>query len=116
MTEDVAAEATVHVTENAANRVKKLIDLEGDPGLKLRIGVSGGGCSGFQYSFSLERETTDEDRLFPAHGITLVVDEISLGLLDGCAVDYVEDLIGASFRITNPNAASTCGCGHSFAV
>jgi iron-sulfur cluster insertion protein len=82
----------------------------------LRITVSGGGCSGFQYGFSLDDQKNDDDRLFERDGVTVVIDEVSLDLLKGSEVDFVEDLIGSYFAIKNPNASSTCGCGSSFSV
>ena len=82
----------------------------------LRLAVSGGGCSGFQYGFSFDDAVNPEDRTFERDGATLVIDETSLELLAGAEIDFVEDLIGASFQIRNPNAASSCGCGSSFAI
>jgi iron-sulfur cluster insertion protein len=108
--------ARVGVTESAADRVQTLIKMEGKPNMMLRISVSGGGCSGFQYGITLDDQTGDEDRIFEDHGIRLVVDQTSLDLLDGSMVDFVEDLVGSSFQIKNPNATSTCGCGSSFSV
>jgi iron-sulfur cluster insertion protein len=106
----------VHLTESAAKRVTALKATEGKDGLMLRLAVSGGGCSGFSYGFSLDDQRREDDHLFEEHGVTLVVDETSLDLLAGSTVDYVEELIGASFSVKNPNASSTCGCGTSFAV
>jgi iron-sulfur cluster insertion protein len=106
----------VIVTANAAKRVEKLIAMEGKPGLMLRVGVLGGGCSGFQYQITLDDTAGDDDVVTEHHGVKLVVDQTSLGLLAGSEVDFVEDLVGASFQIRNPNAASTCGCGSSFSV
>lgn len=116
MAEVAVADPTVGMTENAARRVQKLIAGEGNPNLMLRLQVSGGGCSGFQYGITLDAETTEDDRLFEQHGVKMVIDETSLDLLNGAVVDYVEDLVGASFKITNPNATATCGCGSSFSV
>ena len=82
----------------------------------LRITVSGGGCSGFQYGFTFDPARNEDDRLFERDGAQVVVDEVSLELLNGSEIDYVEDLAGASFAIRNPNAASSCGCGNSFSV
>ncbi|CAA7623491.1 putative chaperone involved in Fe-S cluster assembly and activation; hesB-like [Candidatus Terasakiella magnetica] len=108
--------ARVSVTENAAERVQTLIQLEGKPNLMLRLGVSGGGCSGFSYGISLDDKINDDDRVFEDFGIRLVIDQTALDMLDGSVVDYVEDLAGASFQVKNPNASSTCGCGSSFSA
>ncbi len=104
------------VTESAAKRVGQLIAGEGDSSLMLRVEVSAGGCSGFQYGFDLEKEVKDDDKLIEAHGIKVVVDEMSLEILNGAEVDYVDDLVGASFRIRIPNATASCGCGVSFSM
>lgn len=106
----------VVLTESAARRVGVLRRQEGNEALMLRLAVSGGGCSGFQYGFSFDDTANDDDRLFTTDGVTLVVDDTSLDLLDGAEVDYVEDLMGAAFQVRNPNATSSCGCGSSFAV
>lgn len=104
------------MTPAAALRVQELVREEGKSGLMLRLAISGGGCSGFSYGFSLDTERTADDRVFEFHGATLVVDETSLDLLNGSQIDYVDDLMAKSFRITNPNASSTCGCGTSFSL
>ncbi|MBY0510078.1 MAG: iron-sulfur cluster insertion protein ErpA [Rhodospirillaceae bacterium] len=104
------------MTKAAAERVRVLTEGEGNPALMLRLSVSGGGCSGFSYAFSLDADSTADDRVFDYHGSKLVVDETSLDLLKGSQIDYVDDLMAASFRISNPNATSTCGCGTSFAM
>lgn len=106
----------VHLTESAAKRINALKAMEGREGLMLRLAVSGGGCSGFSYGFSLDDQRREDDHLFEDHGVALVIDDTSLDLLAGSTVDYVEELIGASFTVKNPNASSTCGCGSSFAV
>jgi iron-sulfur cluster insertion protein len=106
----------VALTAAAAARVSQLARGEGNPDLMLRLAVSGGGCSGFSYGFSLDGTVTGDDRVFEFHGAKLVIDEVSLDLLKGSEIDYVEDLLASSFRIANPNAKSTCGCGTSFAV
>ena len=108
--------APVLMTQAAAERVRVLATGEGDPDLMLRLAVSGGGCSGFSYNFSLDGEATSDDRIYEFHGAKLVVDETSMDLLKGCKIDYVDDLMASSFRITNPNATSTCGCGTSFSA
>ena len=104
------------LTARAAKRVAYLIEQEGHSGLMLRVSVSGGGCSGFQYGFSFDDTVNPDDRTFQRDGVTAVVDETSLELLAGSEVDFVEDLGAAAFKITNPNATSSCGCGSSFAV
>lgn len=106
----------VALTAAAAKRVKALAVGEGNPDLMLRLAVSGGGCSGFSYGFSLDGATNADDRIFEMHGAKLVIDETSLDLLKGGEIDYVEDLLASSFRIVNPNAKSTCGCGNSFSA
>ena len=110
------AQRQVGLTENAARRIQVLKASEGNPNLMLRLAVSGGGCSGFSYGFSLDDKRNDDDHLFEAHGVTLAIDETSLDLLAGSVIDYVEELVGSSFAVKNPNASSTCGCGSSFAV
>lgn len=109
------ASQAVSISELAAARIGELLKEEPE-GSMLRVAVSGGGCSGYQYGFSFDIVRTDEDRLFERDGAAVVVDEISLDLLNGAQIDYVEDLSGASFSIRNPNASSSCGCGNSFAV
>ncbi len=104
------------VTESAAKRVGELIAGEGDSSLMLRVEVSAGGCSGFQYGFDLDKKVKDDDKLIEAYGIKVVVDEMSLEILNGAEVDYVDDLVGASFRIRIPNATASCGCGVSFSM
>jgi len=103
-------------TDNAANKVKQLIDEEGNAELKLRVFVTGGGCSGFQYGFSLDDSKLEDDVLFERDGVKVVVDTTSLELIRGGEVDFVEELVGSYFQVKNPNATSTCGCGTSFAV
>jgi iron-sulfur cluster insertion protein len=93
-----------------------MMDREAQEGLMLRVAVSGGGCSGFQYGFSFDDTVNSDDLTFERDGVTLVVDEVSLDLLAGSEVDYVEELIGASFQINNPLATSSCGCGSSFSI
>ena len=104
------------VTENAARRIAALRTQEEVDGAFLRIAVSGGGCSGFQYGFTFDEQRSDDDFVFERDGIAVVVDDVSLGLLNGAEIDFVEDMMGASFRINNPNAASSCGCGNSFSI
>lgn len=116
LAEAVTEDAPLTVTESAARQVARIVAAEGDPEAKLRIAVSGGGCSGFQYGFSLDREVTEDDLVIRKDGIAVVVDSMSLEFLRGAEVDYVEELVGAAFRIRNPNAQSSCGCGSSFAI
>lgn len=106
----------ISLTDNAAAKVKTLIDEEGKPELKLRVFVTGGGCSGFQYGFSFEESVSDEDTIVENKGATLLVDPLSYQYLVGSKVDYVENLEGARFVVNNPMATSTCGCGSSFSV
>jgi len=101
-------------TESAAAKVKQLIDEEGNPALKLRVFVQGGGCSGFQYGFTFDEETNEDDTVMEKAGVTLLIDAASFQYLVGAEIDYKEDLQGAQFVIKNPNASSTCGCGSSF--
>lgn len=103
-------------TDNAAKKVKSLIEEEGNPALKLRVFVSGGGCSGFQYGFTFEEAMSDDDTSLNKAGVTLLVDPMSLQYLMGAEIDYQENAEGAQFVIKNPNATSTCGCGSSFSA
>ena len=103
-------------TDNAARKVKELIEEEGSPDLKLRVFVSGGGCSGFQYGFTFDEETAEDDTTMQKNGVTLLVDPMSYQYLVGAEIDYTEGLEGSQFIIKNPNATSTCGCGSSFAA
>ena len=103
-------------TDSAASKVKALIDEEGNPALKLRVFVQGGGCSGFQYGFSFEEQSEDGDFNFTNLGVTLVVDPMSFQYLANAEIDYREGLEGAQFVIRNPNAKTTCGCGSSFSA
>ena len=107
---------TITLSAGAAKRVAWMLTQENQPGLMLRVSVSGGGCSGFQYGFSLDDTLNPDDRTFERDGVTAVVDEVSLELLNGSEIDYVEELIGASFQVKNPNATASCGCGTSFSV
>lgn len=103
-------------TESAALKVRELIEEEGTPDLKLRVFVSGGGCSGFQYGFTFDEETNDDDTLVERNGVTLLIDSMSLQYLMGAEIDYTDGLQGSQFVIKNPSATSTCGCGSSFSV
>ena len=101
-------------TDNAANKVKELINEEGNDELKLRVFVSGGGCSGFQYGFTFDEVQNDDDTAMEKNGVTLLIDAMSYQYLVGAEIDYQEGIEGAQFVIKNPNATSTCGCGSSF--
>ncbi len=102
------------LTENAARKVQKLLEKENNGKTNLRVFVSGGGCSGFQYGFTFDEKINDEDTTIENHGVKLLVDPMSMDLLKGSEIDYQESLQGSSFVIRNPNAGSTCGCGQSF--
>ncbi|HUB96741.1 MAG TPA: iron-sulfur cluster insertion protein ErpA [Stellaceae bacterium] len=112
----VPAEWQVSLTESAARRIAELKAQENTPSAFLRLAVSGGGCSGFQYGFSFDEERHDEDFVFAHGGVEVVIDEVSLELVKGAEIDFVEDMMGAYFQVKNPNAASSCGCGNSFSV
>lgn len=101
---------------NAVLKVKELIAEEGNPDLKLRIFVQGGGCSGFQYGFTFDELTQEDDFDLEFDGVHLLIDSMSSQYLQGAEVDYVEDITGAQFTIKNPNAQTTCGCGSSFSM
>ena len=103
------------ITQAAAARIGKILATE-NAGAKLRVAVQGGGCSGFSYIFSIEDTQTDADLIFTRDGVHVLVDDISLQYMDGAEIDWVDDLIGASFRINNPNATASCGCGTSFDI
>jgi iron-sulfur cluster insertion protein len=104
------------VSERAVRRIGEILAREARPGLKLRISVSGGGCSGFQYGFALDQSDEEGDIAIERDGAKVVIDGMSLMYMLGCEVDYVEDLTGSYFRVSNPNATASCGCGNSFAV
>ncbi len=113
---ETVEERAVSLSASTAKRVAWLLEQEGQPGLMLRVSVSGGGCSGFQYGFAFDDMVNPDDRTFQRDGVTAVIDEVSLELLAGSEIDYVEELVGASFQVKNPNAASSCGCGASFSI
>ncbi|MQP65281.1 iron-sulfur cluster insertion protein ErpA [Niveispirillum sp. SYP-B3756] len=113
---DTPAGRVMSLTASAAARIAKLATLEGNPDQMLRLTVSGGGCSGFQYGFSFDTAVNEDDHLFARDNAKMVVDDTSLDLLAGAEIDYVEDLMGSYFKVNNPNAASSCGCGASFSV
>ncbi len=109
-------EAPLVFTTAAARKVRELIDEEGNPELKLRVYINGGGCSGFQYGFSFDEEQAEDDLSVERDGVRLLVDPLSLQYLTGAEIDYAEDLSGAQFVIRNPSARTTCSCGSSFTV
>ena len=104
----------ITLTPSAADAVKELLVKRDLTGYGLRIFISGGGCSGFQYGLALEDYVRESDLAYELHGVQLVVDEVSINYLRGATIDYVDELMGSGFKITNPNAVSTCGCGNSF--
>jgi iron-sulfur cluster insertion protein len=103
-------------TDSAVTKVRELIEEEGNPGLKLRVFVTGGGCSGFQYGFTFDEEVNEDDTALEKDGVTLLIDPMSYQYLMGAEIDYSEGLEGSQFVIRNPNATSTCGCGSSFSA
>ena len=109
-------DAPLLFSEAAAKKVASLISEEGNPELKLRVYISGGGCSGFQYGFTFDEEVNEDDTTMEKNGVTLLIDPMSFQYLVGAEIDYSEGLEGAQFVIRNPNAASTCGCGSSFSA
>src|SRR5690349_5402100 len=113
---DVAHAPTVLFTDAAAQKVRTLLDEEGNKDLKLRVFVTGGGCSGFQYGFTFDENQEEGDTRVDKGGVTLLVDPMSVQYLLGAEIDYKEDVQGAQFVIRNPNAATTCGCGNAFSV
>ncbi|MDG6779147.1 iron-sulfur cluster insertion protein ErpA [Thiomicrorhabdus sp. zzn3] len=106
----------LNFTDAAADKVKGLIEDEQNPNLKLRVYITGGGCSGFSYGFTFDEEQAEDDTVVTKNGVTLLVDPMSFQYLVGAKIDYLEDLQGARFVIENPNATTTCGCGSSFSV
>lgn len=108
-------QANLTLSPSAAARVAFIAEKQGKPAI-LRLSVEGGGCSGFQYKFGLADSPDEDDNIAETDGVRLVVDSVSLDLLDGCLVDYVESLGGSAFRVENPNAAAGCGCGSSFSI
>jgi len=105
----------ITLTERAARRIGEILGRE-PPGSMLRVSVEGGGCSGFQYKFDIDRRQATDDLVIRREGATVLVDQISVGYLAGSEIDFVDDLIGASFRINNPHATASCGCGTSFSL
>jgi iron-sulfur cluster assembly accessory protein len=112
---DNAAVTEIKVTERAARQIGAILRRE-PPGTMLRVSVEGGGCSGFQYKFDVERDQAEDDVTIVRDGITMLVDAVSLEYLAGSEIDFVDDLIGASFKVNNPKAKASCGCGTSFSL
>jgi iron-sulfur cluster insertion protein len=106
----------INITESAKEKIIDILAEENNPAMKLRMFVQGGGCSGFSYGFTLDEETAEDDFEIPAGNIKILVDSMSYSYLEGATVDYEETLMGASFKIQNPQAQSTCGCGSSFSI
>jgi iron-sulfur cluster assembly accessory protein len=112
---EAAVEDPVVLTASAAKRVAEILQHE-PPGSVLRIGVDGGGCSGFQYTYNITQDREAEDLVLERAGATVVVDPISLDFLKGCEIDFIDNLMGRMFKINNPAATASCGCGSSFAI
>lgn len=106
----------IQITENAISKIANIIAEESDPTLKLRIFVQGGGCSGFQYGFTLDNEQADDDFEIDAGGLSVLIDGMSAQYLSDATIDYEKSLMGSNFKITNPSAKATCGCGSSFTL
>ena len=109
-------DANISFSNKAAAKVRALIDAEGDDSLRLRVFITGGGCNGFSYGFTFDEDVADDDAVIETDGVGMVVDSMSYPYLEGAQVDYVEDLNGSQFIVTNPNASATCGCGNSFSI
>ncbi|MGZ8217925.1 iron-sulfur cluster insertion protein ErpA [Methylomagnum sp.] len=109
-------ESIIKFSDNAAAKVSELIADEGDDNLKLRVYVTGGGCSGFQYGFTFDDTASEDDTQIVKNGVTVLIDAMSIQYLSGAEIDYKDDLSGSQFVIRNPNASTTCGCGSSFSV
>ena len=108
-------DASVTVSERAAKRIGEILKAE-PPGTMLRVSIEGGGCSGFQYKFGMERARADDDLAITWDSATVVIDPVSMNYMAGAEIDFVDDLIGASFKVKNPKATASCGCGTSFAL
>lgn len=109
-------ESRIVLSHRAAEKVRTLLDAEGNRALKLRVFITGGGCSGFSYGFTFDEDVADDDAVVENDGVTMLVDALSYQYLMGSEVDYQENLQGSQFVVTNPNATATCGCGNSFAI
>lgn len=106
----------IEITDSAVKKIADLLEEENNPNLKLRTFVQGGGCSGFQYGFTFDEDQAQDDHIVEKQGIKILIDSFSYQYLSGSKIDYREDLQGASFSISNPNATTTCGCGSSFSI
>ena len=115
MTDPVAAQP-LDITDRAVRRIAELLAQPQHEGLTLRLAVNGGGCSGFAYGFSFDNQINSDDVVIEKGGVKVLVDEVSLDYLRGAQIDYVNEMIGAAFTVSNPNASSSCGCGNSFSV
>jgi len=115
-TPEVFRPTSILVSQNAINKVKALLDEEGNFDLKLRVFVTGGGCSGFQYGFTFDELTAEDDAILTEGEVSVLIDSMSYPYLAGAQIDYKEDLEGSKFVVNNPNAATTCGCGSSFSI
>lgn len=107
---------SITLSDSLVKRIKALRTSKGDDALNLRVQVDGGGCQGFEYKFDLTSETTTDDEIFEKDSVKVFIDSLSLPYLDGSEIDYADELVGAYFRVNNPNAASSCGCGTSFSL
>lgn len=112
---ETAVEAPVELTASAARRIAEILESE-PKGSALRVGVEGGGCSGFQYTYAITRDRASDDLVLQDEGATVVIDPMSLDFLRGCQIDFIDDLMGRMFKINNPAATASCGCGSSFSV
>lgn len=112
----MSSEKQVTLTDSLVGRVRALQQTQGNQSLMLRVAVNGGGCQGFEYSFALETARAADDAAFEKDGVTVLIDEMSLDLLAGSTIDFVDEMAGAAFKIQNPNAKSNCGCGTSFSI
>jgi len=106
----------MEITDSAAKRIAAILADKSDPDLNFRVRVDGGGCNGFQYIFDFDTSINDDDTAIEKNGINVLIDEVSMELLKGSELDYIEELAGSYFRVNNPNASSSCGCGTSFSV
>jgi len=116
MEEPKVEDAALKVTQNAVKEAKRLMAVQGTPGVVVRIGVQGGGCSGLSYNLNFDTKTSEYDEVIEADGVKFVVDAKSAIFLKGTTLDYVTALMGGGFKFINPNATSTCGCGESFSA